>query len=142
MADPNEESFLEGGSFPHRGVSGKVRKSHGGNGDSEKADRKLDQAKGVIEAGDAAVCQIGGKVAVDHDIDLDGGGSDRCGAEKAKNLFQAWIVPNKEPAGLVTEGDGAGDHHEPLGKASYQNAYGESVDGAVAESGIENPREE
>jgi hypothetical protein len=61
--------------------------SYGRDSDAEKADGKLNEAEGVIKAGNRAVREIGGEVAVDHDIDLDGGGSDRCGAKKAKNLF-------------------------------------------------------
>ena len=115
-------------------------KSYGRDCDAEKADGKLNEAEGVVEAGNRAICEIGGEVAVDHDIDLDGGGSDRCRTEKAKNLFKTGIFPNKEPAGLVAKGDGAGNHDEPLGKASHQNTNGEAVHGALAESGIENPR--
>jgi hypothetical protein len=100
-------------------VSGKVGKSDSGDGPSEESDRKLDEPKGVVEAGNRAVREIGGKVAVDHHIDLNGSGTDRCRTEKSKNLFEARIVPNKEPTRLVAERDGSRNHHEPLGKASY-----------------------
>jgi len=100
----------------------------------------LNQAEGVVEAGDGAIGEVGGKVAVDHDVDLDGSGSDRCRAEKSKDLFEAWIVPDEEPAGLVAERDGSGNHDEPLGKASNEDSDGEAVHGALAEIGIQNPR--
>ncbi len=84
-------------------MPGEVWKGYSGDGDAEEADGKLNQTKGVVEAGNRAVREIGGEVAVDHDVDLDGGGSNRCGAEKAKDLFEARIVPDEEPAGLVAE---------------------------------------
>ena len=123
-------------------MSGKVGKSDSGDGHSEESDRKLDEPKGIVQAGHRAIRQIGREVAIDHNVDLDGSGSDRCRAEKSKNLFEAWIVPDEEPAGLVAEGDGSGNHDEPLGKASHQNADGKTVDGALTEGGVEDPGEE
>ena len=123
-------------------MPGEMGKGYGGDGDAEEADGKLNETKGVVEAGDGAVGEVGREVAVNHDVDLDGGGSDGCRAEKSKDLFEAWIVPDEEPAGLVAEGDGSGNHDEPLGKASHQNADGETVDGALTEGGVEDPSEE
>jgi hypothetical protein len=70
---------------------------------------------------------------------LDSGGSDGGGAEKSKDLFEAWIVPDEEPAGLVAEGDGARNHDEPLGESADEDADGKTVNGALTESGIEDP---
>jgi hypothetical protein len=114
-------------------------KSYGSDGHSEESDGKLDEPKSVVEAGHGTIRQVGSEVAVDHDVDLDGGSSDRCGTKKSQNLFEARVVPNKEPARLVAEGDGSRNHHKPLGKASHQNADGEAVYGALTESGIEHP---
>ena len=86
--------------------------------------------------------KIGGEVAVDHDVDLDSGGSDGCRAEKSKYLFEAWIVPDEKPAGLVAEGDGAWNHDEPLGETADEDADGKTVDGALTEGGVEDPSEE
>ncbi len=101
----------------------------------------MNQAEGVVEAGDGAIGEVGGEVAVDHDVDLDSGGSDGGGAEKSKYLFEARIVPDEEPAGLVAEGDGARNHDEPLGESADEDANGKTVDGALTESGIEDPSE-
>jgi hypothetical protein len=73
---------------------------------------------------------------------LDGGGSDRCRAEKSKDLLEAWIVPYQEPTGLVAERDGSGNHDQPLGETAGEYADGETVDGALTESGVEDPSEE
>ena len=73
---------------------------------------------------------------------MDSGGSDGGGAEKSKYLFEARIVPDEEPAGLVAEGDGAWNHDEPLGKSADEDADGKTVDGALTESGVEDPGEE
>jgi hypothetical protein len=43
---------------------------------------------------------------------------------------------------LITKGDGAGNHNEPLGKSSHKNTDGESVDGALSKVGVKNPGEE
>ena len=113
-------------------------KGYGGDGDAEEADGKLNQTKGVVQAGDGAVGEVGGEVAVDHDVDLDSGGSDGGGAEKSKYLFEAWIVPDEKPTGLVAEGDGAWNHDEPLGESADEDADGKTVNGALTESGIED----
>ena len=123
-------------------MPGEMGKSYGGDGDAEEADGKLNQTKGVVEAGDRSIGQVGGKVAIDHDVDLDGSGTDRCRAEKSKNLFEARIVPDEEPAGLVAEGDGSGNHDEPLGETADEDADGKTVDGALTEGGVEDPSEE
>jgi hypothetical protein len=101
----------------------------------------LDKAEGVVEAGDGAIGKVGGEVAVDHDVDLDSGGSDGGGTEKSKYLFEAWIVPNEKPAGLIAEGDGARNHDEPLGESTDEDADGKTVNGALTESWIEDPSE-
>ena len=142
MANTNQEAVTEGDFFIEGGVPGEMGKGYGGDGDAEEADGKLNETKGVVEAGDRSIGQVGGKVAIDHDVDLDGGGSDRCRAEKSKDLFEAWIVPDEEPAGLVAEGDGSGNHDEPLGETADEDADGKTVDGALTESGVEDPSEE
>ena len=43
---------------------------------------------------------------------------------------------------MVTKGEGAGNHDEPLGKAAHEDTDGESVDGAFPEGGIKDPSEE
>ncbi len=73
---------------------------------------------------------------------MDSGGSDGGGAEKSKYLFEARIVPNEKPAGLVAEGDGAWNHDEPLGESADEDADGKTVDGALTESGVEDPGQE
>ena len=70
---------------------------------------------------------------------MDGGGADRCRPKKAKNLFEARIVPYKKPAGLVAEEDGARNHDQPLGESADEDADGKTVNGALTESGIEDP---
>ena len=122
-------------------MPGEMGKSYGGDGDTEEADGKLNETKGVVQAGHRAIREIGGEVAVDHDVDLDGSGSDRCRAEKSKDLFEAWIVPDEEPAGLVAERDGSGNHDEPLGETADEDADGKTVDGALTEGGVEDPSE-
>ena len=87
MTNTDEEAVTEGDFFIEGGVPGEVGKGDGGHGDTKKADGKLNEAEGVVEAGNRAVREIGSEVAVDHDVDLDGGGSDRCGAKKTKNLL-------------------------------------------------------
>jgi len=72
---------------------------------------------------------------------LDSGGSDGGGAEKSKDLFETRIVPDEKPAGLVAEGDGARNHDEPLGESADEDADGKTVDGALTESGVEDPSE-
>ncbi len=141
MANTNQEAVTEGDFFIEGGVPGEVGKSYGGDGDAEEADGKLDEAEGVVEAGDRSIGQVGGKVAVDHDVDLNGSGSNGCGAEKSQNLFQARIVPDEEPAGLVAERDGSGNHDEPLGETADEDADGKTVDGALTEGGVEDPSE-
>ena len=123
-------------------MPGEMGKGYGGDGDAEEADGKLNETKGVVEAGDRSIGQVGGKVAIDHDVDLDGGGSDGCRAEKSKDLFEAWIVPDEEPAGLVAERDGSGNHDQPLGETADEYADGKTVDGALTEGGVEDPSEE
>ena len=142
MANTNQEAVTEGDFFIEGGVPGEMGKGYGGDGDTEEADGKLNETKCVIEAGDRSIGQVGGKVAIDHNVDLDGGGSDRCRAEKSKNLFEARIVPDDEPAGLVAEGDGSGNHDEPLGETADEDADGKTVDGALTEGGVEDPGEE
>jgi len=142
LAYPDEEAVTQGNFFVESSVTSEMGKGDGGDGDTEEADGKLNQAEGVVEAGDGAIGKVRGEVAVDHDVDLDSGGSDGGGAEKSKHLFEARIVPDEEPAGLVAEGDGARNHDEPLGEASHQDTNCESVDGALTESGIEDPSEE
>jgi len=142
LAYPDEEAVTQGNFFVESSVTSEMGKGDGGDGDAEEADGKLDQAEGVVEAGDGAIGEVGGKVAVNHDVDLDGGGSDGGGAEKSKYLFEARIVPDEKPAGLVAEGDGAWNHDEPLGESADENADGKTVDGALTESGIEDPGEE
>jgi len=139
LAYPDEEAVTESDFFIECGVPGEMGKGYGGDGDAEEADGKLNQTKGVVEAGDGAIGQVGGKVAIDHNVDLDGSGSDRCRAEKSKDLFEAWIVPDEEPAGLVAEGDGARNHDKPLGESADEDADGKTVNGALTESGIEDP---
>jgi len=102
----------------------------------------LDQAEGVVKAGDGAIGKVGGEVAVDHYVDLDSGGSDGGGAEKSKYLLEAWIVPNEKPTGLVAERDSAWNHDKPLGESADEDADGKTVDGALTESGVEDPGEE
>ena len=43
---------------------------------------------------------------------------------------------------MVAKGDGAGNHDEPLGKASNQNTNSESVNRAFPEGGIKDPGDE
>ena len=119
MTNTDEETIAKGHFLIQGSVPGEMGECYSRDSDAKKADGKLDEAEGVVEAGNRAIREIGGEVAVDHDIDLDGGGSDGCGAKKAKDLLEAWIVPNKEPTRLVAERDGSRNHHEPLGKASY-----------------------
>jgi len=119
LAYPDEEAVTESDFFIECGVPGEMGKGYGGDGHSEESDRKLDEPKGIVQAGHGAIGQVGGKVAIDHNVDLDGSGPNRCGPEKAEDLFQARIIPYKKPARLVAEGDGSRNHHEPLGKASY-----------------------
>jgi hypothetical protein len=87
LTNTDEETIAKGHLFIQGSVPGEVWECYGRDSDAKKADGKLDEAEGVVEAGNRAVREIGGEVAVDHDVDLDGGGSDRCGAKKAKNLF-------------------------------------------------------
>ena len=142
LAYPDEEAVAKGSFLVESSVTSEMRKGNGGDGDAEEADRKLDKAEGVVEAGDGAIGEVGGEVAVDHDVDLDSGGSDGSGAEKSKYLFEAWIVPDEKPTGLVAEGDGAWNHDEPLGESADEDADGKTVDGALTESGVEDPSEE
>ena len=139
MTNTDEETIAKGHFLIQGSVPGEVWECYGRDGDAEEADGKLNQAEGVVQAGDGAIGEVGGEVAVDHDVDLDGGGSDRCRAEKSKDLFEAWIVPDEEPAGLVAEGDGARNHDEPLGESADEDADGKTVNGALTESGIEDP---
>ena len=141
MAYPDEEAVTQSNFFLESSVTSEMGKGNGGDGNSEEANGKLDKAEGVVEAGDGAIGEVGGKVAIDHNVDLDGSGSDRCRAEKSKDLFEAWIVPDEEPAGLVAEGDGSGNHDEPLGETADEDADGKTVDGALTESGVEDPSE-
>ena len=141
MTNTDEEAVTEGDFFIEGGVPGEVGKGDGGHGDTKETDGELDEAEGVVEAGNRAVSEIGGEVAVDHDVDLDSGGSDGGGAEKSKYLFEARIVPDEKPAGLVAEGDGAWNHDEPLGESADEDADGKTVNGALTESGIEDPSE-
>ena len=87
MTNTDEEAITKSHFFIQGSVTGEMGKGYGGDGDAEEADGKLNETKGVVEAGNRAVREIRGEVAVDHDIDLDGGGSDRCGAKKTKNLL-------------------------------------------------------
>ena len=48
------------------GVPGEMGKGYGGDGDAEEADGKLNETKGVVQAGDGAIGKVGGEVAVDH----------------------------------------------------------------------------
>ena len=141
LAYPDKEAVANGKWIPHRGVTSEMRKGDGGDGYAKEADGKLNKTEGVVEAGDGAIGEVGGEVAVDHDVDLDSGGSDGGGAEKSKYLFEARIVPDKKPTGLVAEGDGTRNHDEPLGEPPDEDADGKTVDGALTESGIEDPSE-
>ena len=141
MTNTDEEALTQSNFFVESSVTSEVRKGDGGDGDAKEADGKLNQAEGVVEAGDGAIGEVGGEVAVDHDVDLDSGGSDGGGAEKSKYLFEAWIVPDEKPTGLVAEGDGAWNHDEPLGESADEDADGKTVNGALTESGIEDPSE-
>lgn len=141
MAYPDEEAVAKGYFFVESGMASEMGKGDGGDGNSEEADGKLDKAEGVVQAGDGAIGEVGGEVAVDHDVDLDSGGSDGGGAEKSKYLFESRIVPDEKPAGLVAEGDGAWNHDEPLGESADEDADSKTVDGALTESGIEDPSE-
>jgi len=141
LAYPDKEAVAKGNFFVESSVTSEMGKGDGGDGNSEEADGKLDKAEGVVQAGDGAIGEVGGEVAVDHDVDLDSGGSDGGGAEKSKYLFEAWIVPDEEPTGLVAEGDGAWNHNEPLGESTDEDADGKTVDGALTESGVEDPSE-
>ena len=141
LAYPDKEAVANGKWIPHRSVTSEMRKGDGGDGDAKEADGKLNQTEGVVKAGDGAIGEVGGEVAVDHDVDLDSGGSDGGGAEKSKYLFEAWIVPDEKPTGLVAEGDGAWNHDEPLGESADQDADGKAVNGALTESGVEDPSE-
>ena len=141
MAYPDEEAVTQGNFFVESSVTSEMGEGDGGDGDTEEADGKLNQAESVIEASDGAIGEVGGEVAVDHDVDLDSGGSDGGGTEKSKYLFEAWIVPDEKPAGLVAEGDGTRNHDEPLGESTDEDADGKTVDGALTESGIEDPSE-
>ena len=87
MTNTDEETIAKGHFLIQGSVPGEMGECYGRDSDAEKADGKLNKAKGVVEAGNRAVRKIRGEVAVDHDIDLDGGSSDRCRTEKAKNLF-------------------------------------------------------
>jgi len=142
LAYPDEEAVAQGNFFVESSVTSEMGKGDGGDGNAEKADGKLNQAEGVVQAGDGAVGEVGGEVAVDHDVDLNSGGSDGGGAEKSKYLFEARIVPDEKPTGLVAEGDGARNHDEPLGESTDEDADSKTVDGALTESGIEDPSEE
>ena len=84
MTNTDEETIAKGHFLIQGSVTGEMGESYGRDSNAEKADGKLNEAECVIEAGNRAICEIGGEVAVDHDIDLNGGGSDRCGAKKAK----------------------------------------------------------
>jgi len=141
LAYPDKEAVTQSNFFVESSVTSEMGKGDGGNGDTEEADGKLNEAEGVVEAGDGAIGEVGGEVAVDHDVDLDGGGSDGGGTEKSKYLFEARIVPDKEPAGLVAKGDGPWNHDEPLGESADEDADGKTVDGALAEGGVEDPSE-
>ena len=142
MAYPDKEAIAQGNFFVESGVTSEMGKGDGGDGDAEEADGKLNKAEGVVQAGNRAVREIGGEVAVDHDVDLDSGGSDGGGAEKSKDLLEAWIVPYQEPTGLVAEGDGSGNHDQPLGETADEYADGKTVDGALTEGGVEDPSKE
>lgn len=141
LAYPNKEAVAQGDFFVESSVTSEMGKGNGGDGDAEEADGKLNQTEGVVEAGDGAIGKVGGEVAVDHDVDLDSGGADGGGAEKSKYLFEARIVPDEEPAGLVAKGDGPWNHDEPLGESADEDADGKTVNGALAESGVEDPSE-
>ena len=141
MAYPDEEAVTQGNFFVESSVTSEMGEGDGGDGDAKEADGKLDKAEGVVEAGDGAIGEVGGEVAVDHDVDLDSGGSDGGRAEKSKYLFEAWIVPDEKPTGLVAEGDGARNHDEPLGESTDEDADGKTVNGALTEGGVEYPSE-
>jgi hypothetical protein len=141
LANTNQEAVTQGDFLVECGVPSEMGKGYGGDGDAEEADGKLNETKGVVQAGDRSIGQVGGKVAIDHNVDLDSGGADGGGAEKSKYLFEAWIVPDEEPAGLVSEGDSSGNHDEPLGETADEYADGKTVNGALTESGIEDPSE-
>ena len=87
MTNTDEETITQGDLFIEGSVPGEVGESYGRDSNAKKADGKLDEAEGVVEAGNRAVREIGGEVAVDHDIDLDSGGSDGGGAKEAKYFF-------------------------------------------------------
>lgn len=76
MTNTDEETIAQGDLFIQSSVTGEMGKGDGGDGDTEEADGKLNKAEGVVEAGDGAIGEVGGEVAVDHDVDLDSGGSD------------------------------------------------------------------
>jgi len=139
LTNTDEETIAKGHFLIQGSVPGEVWECYGRDSDAEEADGKLNQAEGVVQAGDGAIGEVGGEIAVDHDVDLDSGGSDGGGAEKSKNLFETRIVPDEKPAGLVAEGDGARNHDQPLGESADEDADGKTVNGALTESGIEDP---
>jgi hypothetical protein len=141
LTNTDEEAVAQGNFFVESSVTSEMGKGDGGDGNSEEADGKLNKTEGVVQAGDGAIGEVGGEVAVDHDVDLNSGGSDGGGAEKSKYLFEARIVPDEEPTGLVAEGDGPWNHDEPLGKSADEDADSKTVDGALTESGVEDPSE-
>jgi len=141
LTNTDEETIAKSHFLIQGSVPGEVWECYGRDGDAEEADGKLNQAEGVVQTGDGAIGEVGGEVAVDHDVDLDGGGSDGGGTEKSKYLFEARIVPNEKPAGLVAEGDGARNHDEPLGESTDEDTDGKTVDGALTEGGVEDPSE-
>jgi hypothetical protein len=87
LAYPDKEAVTQGNFLVECGMTSEMRKGNGGDGNAEEADGKLNKAEGVVQAGDGAIGKVGGEVAIDHDVDLDSGGSDGGGAEKSKYLF-------------------------------------------------------
>ena len=76
LSHPHQKPVVQGCFVVECRMAGKVGQSDGGHGHAEKADGKLDQPKGVVEAGDGTVLEVGCEVAVHENVDLDGRGSD------------------------------------------------------------------
>lgn len=125
-------------------VLAEKRQRDGGNGDAENAQWQLHEPERIVQPRDRAfltghIPQVGGKTGIHHDIHLHSRRGDYCGSHNLQDFEHSRIAEPEIEPGPVAGPQKRRNLHRELQETTDERAIGQTKEGALAESAVDEP---